>query len=114
MASKGAVIALTRSLARALGPDGVRVNAVCPGLIETGMTKSAYDRARAAGKLDKIGQLNPLLRGGEPEEIAEVALFLASDAASYIHGQAIAVDGGLSSSHPTARRPGDLRAGAAW
>ena len=92
----------------------MRINAICPGLIETGMTKSAYDRARAAGKLDKIGQLNPLLRGGEPEEIAEVALFLASDAASYIHGQAIAVDGGLSSSHPTARRPGDLRAGAAW
>ena len=113
-ASKAGVINLVQTAAQQLAGAGVRINAICPGLIETGMTKSAYDRARAAGKLDKIGQLNPLLRGGEPEEIAEVALFLASDAASYIHGQAIAVDGGLSSSHPTARRPGDLRAGAAW
>ena len=60
-------------------------------------------------------QVNEFTTGKVSDTLqSEVALFLASDAASYIHGQAIAVDGGLSSSHPTARRPGDLRAGAAW
>lgn len=113
-ASKAGVINLVQTAAQQLAGTGVRINAVCPGLIETGMTKPAYDKARAAGKLDRIGQLNPLLRGGEPEEIAEAALFLVSDAASYIHGQAIAVDGGLSSSHPTVRRPGEVKPGAAW
>ena len=63
--------------------------------------------ARAAGKEHKIGQINPLRRGGQPEEIASMALFLASDASSYLNGQAIAVDGGLSSSHPVA--PGTVR-----
>jgi NAD(P)-dependent dehydrogenase (short-subunit alcohol dehydrogenase family) len=113
-ASKAGVINLVQTAAQQLAGSGVRINAICPGLIETAMTQAAYDRARAAGKEDRIGQLNPLLRGGEPEEIAEVALFLVSDAASYIHGQAIAVDGGLSTSHPTARRAGDLKGGAAW
>ena len=59
---------------------------------------------RARGSENKIGQLNPLRRPGGPEEIAQVALFLASDAASYVNGQAIAVDGGLSSSHPVTLR----------
>lgn len=113
-ASKAGVINLVQTAAQQLAGTKVRINAICPGLIETGMTRAAYERARAAGKLDRIGQLNPLLRGGEPEEVAELALFLASDAASYIHGQAIAVDGGLSTSHPTARRPGDTKGGAAW
>jgi len=81
----------------------VRVNAICPGLIETGMTAPIFDRARAKGTDDKIGQLNPLRRAGQPKEIAAMALFLASDEASYVNGQAIAVDGGLSSSHPVAR-----------
>jgi NAD(P)-dependent dehydrogenase (short-subunit alcohol dehydrogenase family) len=106
-ASKAGVINLVQLAAQQLAGTGVRVNAICPGLIETGMTRFAYEAARAAGKSDRIGQLNPLLRGGEPEEIAKVALFLASDAASYVNGQAIVADGGLSSSHPTARRPGD-------
>lgn len=113
-ASKAGVINLVQTAAQQLAGSGVRINAICPGLIETAMTQAAYDRARAVGKEDRIGQLNPLLRGGQPEEIAEVALFLVSDAASYVHGQAIAVDGGLSTSHPTARRPGDLKFGAAW
>ena len=106
-ASKAGVINLVQTAAQQLAGTGVRVNAVLPGLTETGMTKPMYDGARAAGKEDRIGQLNPLLRGGEPEEIAAAALFLASDDASYVNGQALAVDGGLSSSHPTSRPPGD-------
>ena len=103
-ASKAGVINLVATAAQQLTGTGVRVNAICPGLIETGMTKPIYDRAREAGVEARIGQLNPLKRGGEPEEIAAAALFLASDAASYVNGQALVVDGGLSSSHPTAPR----------
>jgi NAD(P)-dependent dehydrogenase (short-subunit alcohol dehydrogenase family) len=69
-------------------------------LIETGMTKPIFDQARARGTDNKIGQLNALRRAGAPIEIARMALFLASDAASYVNGQAFPVDGGLSSSHP--------------
>ncbi len=110
-ASKAGVINLVQTAAQQLAGTGVRVNAICPGLIETGMTRFAYDLARAKGREDKIGQLNPLLRGGEPEEIAAVALFLASPAASYVNGQAVVVDGGLSTSHPTAIPPGERKPG---
>ena len=79
---------------------GVRINAICPGLIETGMTQYIFDKARQKGSEGKIGQLNPMRRYGEPSEIANAALFLASDDASYVNGQALAVDGGLSSSLP--------------
>ena len=103
-ASKAGVISLAQTSANELYGTGVRVNAICPGLIETGMTKPIYDQARAKGTDDKIGQLNPLVRGGEPHEIANMGLFLASDEASYVNGQFIAVDGGLSSSHPVVRR----------
>ena len=99
-ASKAGVISLAQTAANALSGTGVRVNAICPGLIETGMTKPIFDRARAKGTDDKIGQLNPLKRAGEPREIAAMALFLASDESSYVNGQAFAVDGGLSSTHP--------------
>ena len=99
-ASKAGVVSLVQTAAYQLAGTGVRVNAICPGLIETGMTKPIYDGARAAGKEHKIGQLNPLKRGGEPSEIAALAVFLASDDASYVNGQAWAVDGGLSASHP--------------
>lgn len=99
-ASKAGVVSLVQTAAHQLTGTGVRVNAICPGLIETGMTKPIFDAARAAGKGDRIGQLNPLQRYGEPEEIAAMALFLASDEAGYVNGQAIAVCGGLSSSHP--------------
>ncbi|MXO89871.1 SDR family NAD(P)-dependent oxidoreductase [Pontixanthobacter aquaemixtae] len=106
-ASKAGVINLVQTAAQQLAGTGVRVNAVLPGLTETGMTKPMYDGARAAGKEHRIGQLNPMLRGGEPHEIAAAALFLASEEASYVNGQALAIDGGLSSSHPTSRPPGD-------
>jgi len=99
-ASKAAVINLVQTSAYQLAGTGVRVNAICPGLIETGMTKPLFEYARAMGKEGKIGQLNPLRRGGRPEEIARVALFLASDESSYVNGQAWAVDGGLSASLP--------------
>ncbi len=99
-ASKAGVISLVQTAANFLAGTNVRINAICPGLIETGMTKPIFDYARARGTGDKIGQLNPLRRYGEPDEIAHMALFLASDDASYVNGQAIAVDGGLSTSHP--------------
>jgi len=102
-ASKAGVISLVQTSANALLGTGVRVNAVCPGLIETGMTKPIFDGARARGSEAKIGQLNPMQRYGEPGEIAQMALFLASDDASYVNGQAFAVDGGLSSTHPFAK-----------
>jgi NAD(P)-dependent dehydrogenase (short-subunit alcohol dehydrogenase family) len=99
-ASKAGVVNLVMTSAQQLTGSGVRVNAVCPGLIETGMTRPMFDMARAAGKDDKIGQLNPLRRAGQPNEIANMVTFLVSDEASYVNGQALAVDGGLSSSHP--------------
>ena len=103
-ASKAGVINLVQTAAQQLSTSNVRVNAICPGLIETGMTRRAFDHAREAGKEDRLGRLNPLRRAGAPEEIARVALFLASDAASYVNGQAWVVDGGLSSSHPVTRQ----------
>ncbi|GJD52335.1 3-beta-hydroxycholanate 3-dehydrogenase (NAD(+)) 2 [Methylobacterium crusticola] len=99
-ASKAGVISLVQNAADAFAGTGLRVNAVCPGLIETGMTAALFSAARARGRQDRIGQLNPLRRPGAPEEIAAAALFLASDEASYVNGQALAVDGGLSSTHP--------------
>ncbi|MGB6306716.1 MAG: SDR family NAD(P)-dependent oxidoreductase [Steroidobacteraceae bacterium] len=99
-ASKAGVISLVQTAANQLAGTGVRINAICPGLIETGMTRPIFEQARARGSAAKIGQLNPLRRPGVPEEIARTALFLASDASSYVNGQAIAVDGGLSTSHP--------------
>ena len=99
-ASKAGVISLAQTAANHLAGSGVRVNAICPGLIETGMTRPIFEQARARGSDKKIGQLNPLRRAGVPSEIAQMALFLASDASSYVNGQAFPVDGGLSSSHP--------------
>lgn len=99
-ASKAAVISMTQTIAYELYGTGVRINAVCPGLVETGMTESLFTRARAKGTEARIGQVNPSARHGTPEEIAEMACFLLSDAASYVNGQAFPVDGGLSASHP--------------
>jgi NAD(P)-dependent dehydrogenase (short-subunit alcohol dehydrogenase family) len=101
-ASKSGVISLVQTTAYALSGTGIRVNAICPGLIETGMTRKTFETARERGKGDKIGQINPTQRGGVPEEIANMGLFLASDEASYVNGQAFPVDGGLTASMPYA------------
>jgi NAD(P)-dependent dehydrogenase (short-subunit alcohol dehydrogenase family) len=103
-ASKAGVINLVQTAANQLAGTGVRVNAICPGLVETGMTKPIYELARSTGQEERLGELNPLRRGGEPAEIARAALFLASDDSSYVNGAALVVDGGLASSHPTTRR----------
>ncbi|KAF2189569.1 NAD(P)-binding protein [Zopfia rhizophila CBS 207.26] len=99
-ASKAAVISLMQTCAYQLAGTGIRCNAICPGLIETGMTKQTYDAARARGTEGKIGQLNPLRRGGQADEIARAVLFLGSEEASYVNAQAWAVDGGLSGGLP--------------
>lgn len=99
-ASKAAVISIVQTSCYQLAGTGIRCNALCPGIIETGMTSKLYEAARARGTEKKIGQLNPLMRGGIADEVARVALFLASDESSYVNGQAWSVDGGLSSGHP--------------
>ena len=104
-ASKAGVISLVQTTAFSLSGTGVRINAVCPGLIETGMTKPVFDRAKERGTQDKIGQLNPLKRAGRPHELATMGLFLVSDEASYVNGQAFPVDGGLTASMPYAGKP---------
>lgn len=99
-ASKAAVISLAQTIAYQLTGTGIRVNAICPGVIQTGMTAPMYDAAKQRGTEKKIGQLNPLQRGAHADEVARVALFLGSDESSYVNGQAWAVDGGLSAGHP--------------
>lgn len=99
-ASKAAVISIAQTLSYQLAGTGIRINAICPGVIETGMTLPMYDAARERGTEKKIGQLNPTKRGAVADEVARVALFLASDEASYVNGQAWAVCGGLSAGHP--------------
>lgn len=99
-ASKAAVVSLAQTVAYQLTGTNVRVNAICPGLIETGMTAPVYESARARGNEKKIGQLNPMKRGGQADEVARVALFLGSDESSYVNGQAWAVCGGLSAGLP--------------
>lgn len=102
-ASKAAVNSLAQCAANAFAGTNVRVNAILPGLIETQMTRKVFEQARAKGVEAKIGHVTPLKRAGQPEEIAAMAAFLASDDASYIDGQCFPVDGGVSSTHPFGR-----------
>ena len=90
-ASKAGIIALTKSVAKELGSRGIRVNAIAPGFILTDMTKALNPET-----LDSFVSMIPMRRGGEPEEVAKVALFLASDLASYVSGQVIQVNGAMA------------------
>jgi NAD(P)-dependent dehydrogenase (short-subunit alcohol dehydrogenase family) len=89
---------MVQTCAQQLSGTGIRVNAICPGLIETGMTKRVFDYARDNDKEHKLGSRCELRRYGKPEEIAAAICFLASDDASYITGQALPVDGGNTAS----------------
>jgi NAD(P)-dependent dehydrogenase (short-subunit alcohol dehydrogenase family) len=90
--SKAAVLGLTRGAAAAYGPDNVRVNAICPGLIVTGMTESAD-----TGAVEAMKAQIPLRRDGRPDEVSAAVVFLASDESSYITGVALPIDGGYVS-----------------
>ncbi|KIO25326.1 hypothetical protein M407DRAFT_25337 [Tulasnella calospora MUT 4182] len=98
--SKAAVNNLAQVGASQLTGTDIRVNSICPGLIETGMTTGVFDYARSKGTDGKIGQLAPLQRYAVAEEIAQVATFLACDDSSFVNGQNIVVDGGHSASLP--------------
>lgn len=89
-ASKAGIIALTKSVAKELGARGIRANAIAPGFILTDMTKALPEET-----LKQFVSMIPMRRGGEPEEIAKVALFLASDLSSYVSGQVIQVNGAM-------------------
>jgi NAD(P)-dependent dehydrogenase (short-subunit alcohol dehydrogenase family) len=102
-AAKAGVNHLTMTAANAFAGRNVRVNAILPGLTETGLTKPMFDWARANGKDHKLGMLTPMQRPGFVEDQAGVAAFLASDDAAYVDGQLIPVDGGISSTHPAGR-----------
>ena len=90
-ASKAGIIALTKSVAKEIGGRGVRANAIAPGFILTDMTKALPEET-----LKQFVTLIPMRRGGEPEEVAKVALFLASDLSSYVSGQVIQVNGAMA------------------
>lgn len=102
-ASKAAVNSIAQTCSYQLLRTNIRVNSICPGLIETGMTEPVFSYTRDRGTEHKVGQLNPLGRYGVAQEPAAVALFLASDDSSYVNGQNWAVDGGLTASMPYAR-----------
>lgn len=89
-ASKAGLIGFTKSIAQEIGSRGVRCNAVAPGFIETAMTEKLSDEVRQ----DWIKSI-PLRRSGKPEDVADIAIFLASDLSSYVTGQVISVDGGM-------------------
>ena len=96
-ASKGWVVMLTRSIAVKHGPDGVRANAICPGFIKTELNRDIIDRAPdPAAKEREIASVYPLRRLGTPDDVAYAALYLASDASSWVTGECLLLEGGLT------------------
>jgi len=95
-ASKGAIVALTRNMALDYARHGVRVNCLCPGFVRTPLLTGILNDVE---RVERLTALHPLGRLGEPEDIANAALFLLSDQAAWITGQAIAVDGGFTAGH---------------
>ena len=91
--SKGAVEAFTRAMARELGPDGVRINCIAPGLVRTDFARALWENPQT---LKAVTAMTPLGRIGEPDEIAGAAVYLASKAGSFTTGQTIVVDGGAT------------------
>lgn len=111
-ASKAGLLGIVRTVANEWGPYGIRVNAVCPGLIRTRLTASSFSNASIISEYFK--QI-PLGRGGEPEEVAQAVLFLASDLASFITGTTLVVDGGqMASKYATWGKEGDRFEGDRW
>lgn len=100
-AAKGAIVSMTRSMACEYGVHNIRMNAICPGTVET----ENWDERKAANPevLEEITRLYPLGRVGRPEEIADAALFLASEEASFVTGAVLVVDGGITAGHMTFR-----------
>ncbi len=90
-AAKGAVMTFTRAMAKELGPRGIRVNSLCPGMIDT----SFHDRFTKPEVRTNVAAATPLRRQGSPDEVAEAAVFLVSDAASFVHGANVDINGGL-------------------
>ena len=102
-ATKAAIIGLTKAMAIDHGKDGIRVNCICPGYIDAGLAESYFQaQPDPAAARAGAGKLHALWRIGRPEEVARTAVFLASDAASFMTGACLAVDGGLGSGLPPA------------
>jgi NAD(P)-dependent dehydrogenase (short-subunit alcohol dehydrogenase family) len=100
-ATKGGIIALTKAMAIDHGKDGIRVNCICPGYIDAGLAWGYFEaQADPAAARAAAGKLHALGRIGKPEEVARVAVFLASDDASFMTGSAVVVDGGFGSGLP--------------
>jgi NAD(P)-dependent dehydrogenase (short-subunit alcohol dehydrogenase family) len=101
-ASKGAVVLLTRNAAVEYGPFGIRVNAICPGMIRTPMALQSVREVGDEAYLEAVGRkAHPIGRLGEVDDVASLVLFLASDASSFITGTAIPIDGGMTAGFTT-------------
>ncbi|MFI5317813.1 MAG: SDR family NAD(P)-dependent oxidoreductase [Myxococcota bacterium] len=108
-AAKAAVIQLSKSVALELAPQRVRVNCICPGFIATPLALNTVNRKATAAETEaaraNMASAQPIPRPGEPDDIAQMALFLASDSSSFVTGQHFVVDGGFSSGRPWSEQP---------
>lgn len=110
-AAKAAVIHLTRTVALELGESGVRVNCICPGGIATPLLAGAFGGTDEAVEMLKpfLAKMQPVRRAGLPDDIAEAALFLASEASGFVNGHALVVDGGLTAGTQWSMQPAPMR-----